>query len=178
MDDIASDIGISKKTIYKHFSTKELLLNITLTHFLKREKKVIAKINQESENAVDEIITIGRHIVKMARSLKPTLVFDLKKYHAKNWEIVEEHHTKYIRKIISNNLERGIKEKFFRADLNPEIISMLYVAKSLLIANESTFSEEGMGMDTLLKEHLLYHLYGVLSEEGLKLVNKYELDTI
>jgi AcrR family transcriptional regulator len=178
MDDIASDIGISKKTIYKHFSTKDRLINITLTHFLKKEKKTVARIHENSENAVEEIILIGRHIIKMARSLKPTLVFDLKKYHSKNWQLIEEHHTEFIKQVITDNLERGIQEGLFRSDLKPEVISRLYVAKSLLIANDTNFTVFKLGLDDLFKEHLLYHLYGVLSEEGLKLVKKYELETI
>ncbi len=149
MDDIASDIGISKKTIYKHFSTKDRLINITLTHFLKQEKKTVAKIYKSSHNAVEEIILIGRHIIKMTKSLKPTLIFDLKKYHTKNWQLIEEHHTEFIKQVITENLERGISEGLFRSDLRPEIIARLYVAKSLLIANDSNFSHFELGLDEI-----------------------------
>ncbi|GLR16859.1 TetR family transcriptional regulator [Portibacter lacus] len=178
MDDIATDIGISKKTIYKHFSTKDKLINITLSHFLKREKQLVAKIHLNSENAVEEIITIGRHILKMTGKLRPTLVFDLKKYHPKNWDLVEKHHHEFIHDVIKQNIERGIKEGNFRSSLNPDIIAKLYVAKSLVISDETNFKGMGLGLNELLKEHLLYHLYGVLSEEGVKLVTKYELETI
>lgn len=178
MDDIASDIGVSKKTIYKHFCTKDRLIHITLTHFLKKEKKTVARIHEQSLNALEEIILIGRHIIKMARNLKPTLVFDLKKYHTKNWQLIEEHHTEFIREITTENLHRGIREGLFRSDIKPEVIARLYVAKSLLIANDTNFTALKLGLDDLFKEHLLYHLYGVLSEEGLKLVKKYELENI
>lgn len=178
MDDIASDIGISKKTIYKHFNTKDRLVGIALTHFLKKEKRTVAKINKTSLNAVEEIILIGRHIIKMGKSLKPTLLFDLKKYHPKNWLLIEKHHTAFIKQTIAENLKRGIEEGLFRADLNPDVISQLYVAKSLMIANENAFQSIDIELNNLFKEHLLYHLYGVLSEEGLKLVKKYELETI
>ncbi|WP_235297850.1 TetR/AcrR family transcriptional regulator [Portibacter marinus] len=177
MDDIATKLGMSKKTIYKYCDTKERLIHMTLFHFLKREKKIVAKINAESENAVEEIIAIGRHIIKMAKKLKPALVFDLKKYHTENWELVEKHHHEFIREVITNNITRGMKEGFFRADLNPEIIAQLYVAKSLIISDEKNFISDNATLEELVREHLLYHLYGVLSEEGTKLVKNYELET-
>lgn len=176
MDDIATDLGMSKKTIYKHFSTKERLIRITLTHFLKREKKIVAKINRDSENAVEEMISIGRHVIKMAKKFRPTLVFDLKKYHADNWELVEIHHHDFIKGVISGNIKRGIEEGVFRKDLNPEIIAQLYVAKSLIVSDEKNFVSQNVPLEILVKEHLLYHLYGVLSSEGIKLVENYELE--
>ncbi len=178
MDDIAAEIGISKKTIYKHFSTKDKLIQITLSLYLKNEKKVVTKIALESENAVEEIITIGKHVINMARKLKPTLIFDLKKYHSENWKLIEEHHNNFINETIRKNIEKGIAEGLFRENINPEVIAKLYVVKSLFISDETNFPLKFISLDSLLKEHLLYHLYGILSHEGIKLVEKYELEAL
>lgn len=178
MDDIATELGISKKTIYKHFSTKDRLIHITLSQYLRKEKRIVEKIISESDNAVEEMINIGRHIIQMARGLKPTLIFDLKKYHPKNWELIEKHHYDFIQKIIQQNLERGINEGYFRDNLNPEVIAKLYVGKNLIITDDRNFPPEFITRGNLLKEHLLYHLYGVLSEKGQKIIQEYEVDKI
>lgn len=178
MDDIAGEIGISKKTIYKHFTTKDRLIHITLSQYLEKEKKIVSKIATDSENAVEEIMSIGRHIITMARKLKPTLIFDLKKYHTKNWELIEEHHYNFIKEIIRKNLERGVQEGLFRSNMNCDIVAKLYVGKSLIIADESNLPMKQMSLEQLFKEHLLYHLYGVLSEEGTKIVKKHEIEAL
>jgi len=178
MDDIATDLGMSKKTIYKHFDTKEKLIRMTLTHFLEREKVIVHEINEKSANAVDEILSIGRHIIKMVKKFRPTLLFDLKKYHTSNWKLVEEHHHEFIQDVITKNLKRGKAEGYFRSKINEVVIAKLYVAKSLLISNDKDFKEDNLTLDALVKEHLLYHLYGVLSREGIKLVENYDLESI
>ncbi len=178
MDDIAAEIGISKKTIYKHFSTKDRLIHTTLSLYLKKEKVIVRKIKNKSANAVEEIIGIAHHVIKMVRTLKPTLVFDLKKYHAKNWELIEKHHYEFIQDVIQKNLERGIKEELFRPELDATVIAKLYVGKNLIIADDSTFPISLVSREHLLREHLLYHLYGVLSEKGLKIVKDYGIEAL
>jgi len=178
MDDIANELGMSKKTIYKHFSTKDRLIHITLSTYLRKEKRIVNDIVLKSENAVEEIVNIGRHVIKMARRLKPTLVFDLKKYHAKNWDLIEEHHFNFIQELIQNNLKRGMNEGYFRTDMDPLVIAKLYVTKSLMISDENSFPMDRYSREDLFKQHLLYHLYGVLSNEGIKLAKNYELETL
>lgn len=178
MDDIATELRVSKKTIYKHIHTKDNLIYITLSRYLENEKAILGKIASESDNAVEEIIGIGRHIINITRKLKPALIFDLKKYGKRHWQLIEEHHFNFIQQVIMNNLERGVKEALFRKNIRTDIIAKLYVGKSIIIADESNFPLKLISWDQLLKEHLLYHLYGVLSEEGIKLVKQYEIETL
>lgn len=176
MDDIASALGMSKKTIYKHVSNKDKLIKLTLIQYLQKEKKIVQSIVENSENAIDEFTAIGRHVIKMVRKLKPTLIFDIKKYHSTHWKLIEEHHYLFIHDIIRKNIERGIEEGLFRANIKPEIIAKLYIGKSITIADENNFPLETFSREDLMKQHLLYHLYGILSAEGFKMIEKYELD--
>ena len=178
MDDIATSLGISKKTIYKHIISKDTLIRATLLQYLKRDKRIVNQIVTDSENAIASIIEIGRHIINMSRRLKPTLVFDLKKYHKQNWNLIEEHHFDFIQEVIKQNIERGIEEGLYRDNLNPLIIAKLYVGKNLIIADEISFPLSLISPDALMKEHLLYHLYGILSKKGTELVEKYELESL
>lgn len=178
MDDIASELGMSKKTIYKYVDTKEKLIRITLMQYLRADKKTVTKICEESENAVQEFILLGKHTMSMLRKLKPTLIFDLKKYHAKNWKLVEEHHFQFIHEIIFQNISRGISEGLYRDNLNIDIIAKLYMSKSIKISDDQTFPLYKYPRDVLFKEHLLYHLYGILSDKGLETLNKYEINAL
>ena len=76
MDDIAKAIGISKKTIYTHFSKKEGLILKAVQYFVKKDEREVTEISKNSINAIDEMISIAQHVMKMLRKMSPSIIFD------------------------------------------------------------------------------------------------------
>ncbi len=172
MDDISRKLGISKKTIYNFVATKEDLIAIVLEKHLEKDEKIIKEILANSEDAIDEMVKITRHVLTFLRNMTPSIIYDLKKYHPQSWEKLERIHFAFIEKTIYNNLVRGQKEGIYRLNFDPTIISKLYVHKSTAIADQDKFPLEDFDRVKLFKEMIRYHLHGIVSDKGSQLIEQ------
>ncbi len=167
MDDIAKELGISKKTLYQNFENKNQLLTELINDHNLRDQIEGAKIIKNSTDALDEIEKITQHVLNELARLSPTLIFDLQKYHPEFWTMVQTTSNDYILKQVRENLERGIRESLYRKELNVDIISKLYVSKVYCVLDENVFPQSKYDKRTLFLEYIHYHLFGILSEYGL-----------
>ena len=174
MDDISNGIGISKKTIYKFFANKKDLVQKVLYYHNQREKTAISKIQKESSNAIEEMIGITQHVTRELRKLRPTIVYDLKKYHKDLWAQIQSFHEEFVYEIIESNISHGIEEGLYRSSINAHVISKLYVQVSLILVDQDHFPEKEFEREFLYQEYIKYHLNGILSEEGHKIFNNYQ----
>ncbi len=168
MDDISKSLGMSKKTLYGHFDSKYDLVEKAILRHLSLEKQVIDEINLRAEDAIDEMAQIAEHTVVHFRQISPVLIHDLQKYYKEIWRYVVTHQTQYFIEKIGGNISRGIHEGYYRKNLDAEIITKLYISKSFSLVDESLFDPRQYSREHLIKQHILYHLHGILTETGRK----------
>ncbi len=173
MDDIARDLGMSKKTIYQFVQNKEVLIKEIVVARIEREMKIIEGIFEKGQSALEEILSIARFITKDLRDMSPKVLFDMQKYYRDIFQMIESFHNEFIYKTIKDNLVRGIEEGLYRKDINAEVIARLYVGKTVMLVDESAFSLREYHPDELFIQHIRYHIHGVASPKGIKLLEKY-----
>lgn len=178
MDDLATHLGVSKKTLYQHFDNKSDLVKKTLEAHLESEKKAVNQIKKESANAVEEIFKLGQHVSAHLQRLNPAILFDLKRYYPKAWVIMEKHKNEFIYSHVLENINRGKKEKLYREDLNQEIIARFYLAMINMIIQPEFNTDHHQELVSYYQEYLRYHVRGIASKEGFKVlqeINKAQL---
>ena len=168
MDDISTSIGISKKTIYQFFENKRSLISEVIDDHIEQDEKDIEEIIANSNNAIDEIVDIARHILSFLRGMSPSMIFDTKKYYPRVWEKVERKHFTFFKNIIKDNIVRGQKEGLYLENINAEIISRLYVSQTLAISDDYTFPVSQYNKEELYKTLIAYHIRGLMSDKGRK----------
>lgn len=168
MEDIAREIGISKKTLYQHFETKNKIIEQMVVEHFEAEQIIMATILNSATDAVDEILSIAQHVALELARLTATFIYDLQKYHRETWLILEKTSNEHIYGVIKKNIERGMQEGFYRTDLDADIIAKLYVAKSLCILDEQLFPINRYSKTVLYKQFIVYHLHGILAPKGLE----------
>jgi AcrR family transcriptional regulator len=173
MDDIARELGISKKTLYQYVSNKAELIEQIFQAHVSEEKCMTEEIRSTSSDALEEMLRIGRYVVEKLRSMSPTTVYDLRKYYGTIWKRMESQMKQHVYGVISDNIERGIRQGIYRSELNPEIIARLYVGKSVLVADEDVFESGKYDLATLHQEYIRYHIHGIASEKGRQLLAKH-----
>lgn len=173
MDDLARELGISKKTLYQSIDNKEDLVRGVLEARIELDKKLSTLAKEQSDNALEEILVIGRNVVRELREMPDQVIFELKKYYREVFQLVEDFHQDFIFRIIKENIERGAQEGLYREDINAEVVAKLYVGKNIMIVDETTFPLEKYTRDELFQEHFKYHIRGIASDRGLKLLEKY-----
>ncbi len=166
MDDLSSNLGISKKTLYRYVENKRDLINQSIGRHIDLEKKVLTEVTRTATDAIDEMAQIAEHTVIHFRQIKPVLIHDMQKYYRDIWETVMKLQSVFIKNKIEDNIKRGVLEDYYRKDANADIISKLYVAKSFSLVDENLFSLSDYPRELLIRQHILYHLHGILSEKG------------
>ena len=172
MDQIASGCGISKKTLYKYVKNKEDLLEKVFEQaaaFMKAELE--EAISQVNGNAIDQLFAMERFAEVRMRDDKDRLLHQLDHYYpsiAKGMKVKRED---IVFTVTKRNLEQGIREGLYRADLHVDHITLLYYGH-ILAVHEGVVSNENIKLDQLRKTSLRYHIRGIASANGLEYLNQ------
>lgn len=166
MDDLANQLGMSKKTIYKYFEDKNDLINTIILRTLSFEEKMCYKIQNKSENALEALIQISKMVIQRLNYVNPTIFFDLQKHHNEAWQTLENHKWNFVLNAVRNNINRGINEKLYRNDLNVEIIARLYISTIDTIMNPEIYDWPNFQFQELFKEVMRFQFHGLVNENG------------
>lgn len=173
MDDISNRLGISKKTLYQVVNDKEELVKKAMEQHMNLEIQELKEISINSFDAIDEMVKVTHHVLDFFKRLNPVTQYDLEKYYRDYYLKMKKHHFEFIYAVIKTNLEKGIKQKIYRIDIDTDIISRLYIIKAMAILDDEIFPEALYEKAAIFKEHMIYHLRGIISENGLSLFNQH-----
>lgn len=172
MDDVATQLRISKKTLYEHFSDKNDLVEQVVIGVCKHHRVTIEAICERGLNAIDENHEITKFIVAQIGGVHPSVQFDLQKYHPKAWSILDETERTDIYRCVSTNLKKGLKEGLYRDDLDVEVITRLYIARMDATWDGQVFPQDQFNISEVLWKHFEYHIRGIASKKGLDYLEK------
>ncbi len=175
MDDFATRMGMSKRTLYQYVSDKDELVCKTMKNHLEQERKAVLEISKRNDNAIDEIFEIGKHVLVHLRKMNPSTIYDLQKYHPDGWKIFVEHKNTFIYSCILNNIRKGIKQGLYRGDFNPDFIAKFYSARTELVVSQEVFPFQKYSVQEVYAEYLKYHVRAIASGKGLKYLEKQKL---
>jgi AcrR family transcriptional regulator len=170
MDEIARQMGISKKTLYRHFKDKKDLVEKTLHEIVCLNKATINEIMGKGKNAIEEVFEMYNHANEIVRDYNPTLEFDLQRQYPKVFRQVREMHRNQIFEAILQNLRKGKKEGLYRKDIDTDIISKLYVMRMENMMHHDFITPEELHSKKFFKEVFKYHLFAIMSADGLEFV--------
>src|SRR6187401_3221708 len=120
MDDIAKEMGISKKTIYKHFENKELLIEATTEVVHVEVHQAIDAVMAKNYNAIAENFEIRSMLSKMFDVSATSPVYQLKKHYPQIYEQIVLRETTQRNVCLRQNVEKGIAQGLYRKDINVE----------------------------------------------------------
>jgi TetR/AcrR family transcriptional regulator, cholesterol catabolism regulator len=168
MDDIARELGISKKTLYQHFENKSDLVYQMGQMHVDEECIMMRDTTGDSGDALDEMIRMVEWAKQELSLLTPGKIYELQKYYPETWKLFDDHSKKNIFNHIKQNIERGIKEGLYKPDINADIIAKLYVVNSKSIIDEELFPWKDFDRRALFTDFFNYHINGIATEKGLK----------
>lgn len=166
VDDIAKELGISKKTLYKEFKDKNEIVFECIQFVISLEENSTCEIFDNSENAIDEIIEMSKVITVRFDELHPSVHFEVQKYYPQAFKLFTKHKTEFVFGCIKKNVERGIKEGFYRKSLDANIIAGLFVHKMELFMDRDGFGGVKYSFQEVYLEMIRYHIRGLASEAG------------
>jgi len=172
MDDIARGLGMSKKTLYTVVDSKADLISASLMYHQKFEKAFINNARKEADDAIQEMITISRFIIKILRQHNPSLAFEVQKYYPDVWEKIEAFHKDFIGQFVLENIKAGIEEGYYRDEIHPVIMQKLYNARLKVLIDADVFPIDEFPRAELYEEFITHHMRGMMTAKGIKRFEK------
>lgn len=177
MDDIAREMGISKKTIYRYYKEKDDIVNALCEEQMQQNRCDFDKIAKQAKDPIHETILIYTRMQKIFEHINPVFFYDLHKSYSEALKKFNDFKRQYILGNIRRNITEGIEKGLFRKDLDIDFVSnyrlaqldMLMKGESFNIENNSYGKVHGMVMDIFM--------HGISTVKGHKLINKYKNKT-
>tara|TARA_B110000046_G_C12951471_1_gene380343 strand:+ start:257 stop:871 length:615 start_codon:yes stop_codon:yes gene_type:complete len=167
MDDIASHLGISKKTLYNHFNDKSHLVREIISLRIEKDQSLIKSFAENSTNAIDELLQMSKFVIETLRSINPTVFHDLQKSHPDAWQITVKHRWEFVYNQFIINLQRGIEEGIYRKEIHKEIYAKLHVVNVDAIIEGEVFPWPEFKFETVFLETCRIHIRAIANEKGL-----------
>jgi len=174
MDEIATQLGMSKKTIYQYYTDKDQLVDAVAVDEIQFSQECCIKDAAVSSNAIEEIFRVMEFVEVMFRNMNPSMLYDLEKYHPGGYRKFLDHKNKFLYDMVRKNIERGIKEELYRPEIDIEIMSRYRLESMMLVFNTALFPSSKFNLVKLHKEILEHFLYGLATLKGYKLILKYK----
>jgi AcrR family transcriptional regulator len=174
MDDIAKHLAMSKKTIYQYFKDKDEVVHTLMERQFAVDCAEFESIAKEASNVVEEVFGHMRKMHRMFSNINPNMLYDLRKFHPRSWEIVTRFRTEVALGMVEQALEKGKKDGLVRADVNTKIISQLRVEQIEMGFNPTVFPPAKYAMLDVQIALVEHFLYGICTLKGHKLINKFK----
>ncbi|GAB4015711.1 TetR/AcrR family transcriptional regulator [Spirosoma koreense] len=173
MEDIAKQLGISKKTIYQHFIDKEQILSQVIQGKITKDQTEMTCMAVEADNPVEEIMHVLSLIQKHADQVSPNLLMDVKRHYPQAFALFKQYKEDEILKSILENIQKGVEQGLYRSDMNPAILARLWVEQIELTFNNDIFPSEQYSMREVQTELINHYVRGMLTEKGFTIYNQY-----
>jgi TetR/AcrR family transcriptional regulator, cholesterol catabolism regulator len=172
MDDVATEFGISKKTLYEYFKDKEGLVGQVIDYYLKNPVFILNREN--SENAIERYFGLRLHVSNMLKHFNNNLEYELKKTYPVLFKKVHKFKRERIYSDTLQNIKDGIKEGLYREELDAEVVSRLVVGRMLFTLNPGNliFSENELMQISLFDKIMDYHIHAICTPKGLEYYRK------
>lgn len=174
MDDIAAQLGMSKKTLYQYYTDKDELVNAVFDIVLTANKTQCVDCTKKGENAIHEVFLSFDMVEEMLKTMNPSVLFDMQKYHPSAFKKFDDFRNGFLYRIIRANLERGIREELYREEIDTDILSRYRLHSVLLSFNPDVFPTNKSNLVYVEQQLLEVFLYGLATARGYKLIQKYK----
>jgi AcrR family transcriptional regulator len=174
MDEIANQLGMSKKTIYQSFADKDELVDEVISDLLLYNKERCNSDRSKAANAIDEVFLAMEMMDEMFENMNPTILYDLERNHPQTFKKFQQYKHSFLFMVIKENIERGKKEDLYRADINTDIVAKIRIETLMLPFNPEVFPKSKFNLVDLEQQMIEYFLFGIASPKGYKLIVKYK----
>jgi len=170
IDDICRDLGMSKKTFYVYFETKETLVDALLR---RKEEQMLMEIERKASGR--PVIDLLFDLIKMLKNLKdvrqiPPLVYDLKKYYPQQLAAHLQRLKMHNRDIVARFLQQGIDEHILRNDIDVPSTARVLASLHQILMDKMTAGDKHPTIIADAKVAIDIFFRGLVSEEGMKMI--------
>ncbi|AWX44741.1 hypothetical protein HME9304_01744 [Flagellimonas maritima] len=171
MDDLANEMGISKKTIYSHFENKTKLIEESTMDLFYCISDGIDDIIALKKNPIEELYEIKKFVMLHLKDEKSSPQYQLRKYYPKIFETLKKKEFEVMQECVVDNIRRGMEIGIYRENLNIQFVARIYFSGAVSLGDLDLFPSTMFTKVELEDYYLEYHLRGIVTPKGRKILN-------
>lgn len=164
MDDIAKAVGISKRTLYENFNSKDELLSDCISYIESKRKERLSELCKEAKDVIDILLTVTHDMATNLSTISPLFLQDLNLYHFRLANDLFNKQRDEQLEGIKKMLSKGKAEGYFVKEVNEGLVGELMTVTQR--ASMSIVSSGRYAYDTILKHIVLCFIRGIATEKG------------
>jgi AcrR family transcriptional regulator len=174
MDAIATDLGISKKTIYQHFPDKDTIVYEVVKTFTEQDLEKWAELDRLYPNVIEKMFKSFEMVKDMLVQMNPRLLFEIQKYFPTAYQLFVEHGEKCIHENLIADFKKGAQFGYFRNDIDFELLARLRMAEVDLAFNPNFYPNNKLSLYETQLTLMDIFMRGILTDKGLTLYTSYQ----
>ncbi len=175
MDDIARELGISKKTLYQFFEDKPSLVDHAVMNHIHAEENACLAINHQETNPVAYMLMITESFSDVKKQINQSILFDLRKYFKPTWDKLNLFRMEFVYKQVLENIIRGKEMGFYHAGIDENLTARFYISLVDFMLNPDNYANADVDLKSVHAEMMRYHLRSISTDKGMKLLMKSSL---
>ncbi len=176
MDEIAVQLGVSKKTLYQYYADKDELVDAVIMDVLAQNRDSCSADRQSAKNAIHEVFLALDMMQEMFQNMNPAVLHEMEKYYPKAFEKFAQHKYSFLYTVLKENIARGIAEELYRPEIDIEVLVKARLETMMMPFSQLVFPKNKFDLIKVETELTMHFLYGLASIKGHKLITKYLQD--
>ena len=164
MDELAAELGISKKTMYQFFPSKDDLIDRVIALQMAEMTGMINAVSKNSEDFIDKLYATWLVIGRLACRISKYILSDMRRYRPDLWKRIEDMRRKVIFDNFSRLIDEGIERGLVRTDINKQVVVLMYLSSIQGVVNPDVLAENSFSAEEALKTILSVYLDGILTD--------------
>ena len=169
MDDVASELGISKRTLYEIFDKKEDLLYEGVKYYLGERRSQMEQRAKSCNNVMEIILLAYKQKVEEVRQTNPCFYTDLVKYPKVARYLAQQNQQMLTN--MTKFIERGIEEGYFRKEVNPELAARLFDALGKYVMEQQLYCL--YTIEDIFTNLVFVTIRGICTEKGIEVIKQW-----
>jgi len=166
MDDIAKELSVSKKTLYKFFANKEeLVAQVVDKVFDSIKTRMLEQLDGDG-NAIDMLFAMDDVVCENIEAHDHSMQFQLERYYPEVFAELEIKRRDIVYTMMEANIKKGKAEGIYREELDADVVAFLYYARARTMTEADLHFLKDRPMRDLMREILIYHVRGIANEKG------------
>ena len=177
MDEIAANLGMSKKTLYKFFPSKEELVREIIYKMRCGVKDYIDDLLANNEmDFVEKLKRMMNLIGNQSSKLQGPLLEDLHKNIPEVWKQINEFRKDNVRQKFTQLINMGVEKGIFRKDIDQRLIVLTYSSAIQGLINPEILSQMPFSVEQVFESLIKIIFSGIFTEEGRTKYNSYQIE--
>lgn len=175
MDDVANDLGMSKRTLYEMFGDKEEMLYASLCFMMDEHARTLTKLATTCDSMLEILLMSVRELCKsgLSSEMECRLSTNLKKFYPNIYDRIQRYHAEQGLANLRYALDRCRAEGYLDENADIELMARLFLTNMGVVMNSNNISlPEGVSKEKAFSVLIINFLRGMASVEGLRKIDE------